>query len=631
MMMTVSMSMLMIKSLYVYGLLTLAAVTNTKGFSSSILSPIFSSTTTTSSTTSSTDTCTTITQPPPPAIQHQHPNIAIILNTNARQVTADLIPLAQAVLGKDAVYCTTTAEEAQQAAEMLIQQHVSLVVPVGGDGTLSSMIHYLTQSIIRQQQAQQQRQQKYSDSNSNCCTRMTVDEAVSKLPTMAYIPMGTGNGVGSVVACRAPPPPSMPKKKNNNNNNNTLQKQQPQQRPPSLFRKIFRRKALQQERFVEVLKLLQTVGNDLAAANKNNNKDMNTDMDISGSTSTTIPTHSTHNHRNVNVNVDLVELPMLEITTMTTTTPNQDPQRAATEDGVLCFFAGVGFDSLMLQDFKDLKDWSVRRSNGGNNNNGNRIDRWLRDTLGSVTGYVVALVAKTLPQCIRRNAHQIDVEITSTDPHALWIDHRRGDMVRNIMGQTSSSGVTGVNNNNNDDDDSDAPTTTTTTKQPTATLVYKGTAGIVAAGTSPFYGGGLRLFPFARMTLDKMHLRVGRIHPLRGFLNIPRIFRGSYRDTRPDSFGCLDFLANEFVIKVHNTGVVADVDDAVDVDSSTTTTTTDGIDNNNNAQTTQKGYPLQHSGESVGHCEQFRLRVVPAPVKFVTFFKKRVVDDTLPS
>lgn len=116
--------------------------------------------------------------------------------------------------------------------------------------------------------------------------------------------------------------------------------------------------------------------------------------------------------------------------------------------------------------------------------------------------------------------------------------------------------------------------------------LYKGKTGILAAGTSPFYGGGLRLFPFARMTLDKMHLRLGRIHPLTGFVNIPAIFQGSYRDTTEENFGCIDFVGSDFDIAV------------------------------------DEGFPFQHSGESLGHFKSFRLSVIKEPVKFVTFWKK---------
>ena len=120
--------------------------------------------------------------------------------------------------------------------------------------------------------------------------------------------------------------------------------------------------------------------------------------------------------------------------------------------------------------------------------------------------------------------------------------------------------------------------------------LYSGTTGILAAGTSPYYGGNLRLFPFARMTLDKMHLRLGRIHPLEGFLKIPSIFEGSYRD-KTDNFGCIDFCGTDFDVDIRSAS--------------------------------KEGFPFQHSGESIGHAKHFRLRVVKEPVRFVNFMKKR--------
>jgi hypothetical protein len=55
------------------------------------------------------------------------------------------------------------------------------------------------------------------------------------------------------------------------------------------------------------------------------------------------------------------------------------------------------------------------------------------------------------------------------------------------------------------------------------------------------------------MTVDKMHLRLGRIHPLVGFLNIPQIFAGSYRD-KSDRFGCIDFIGGDFEVEVLGLG-----------------------------------------------------------------------------
>ncbi|GKY92378.1 hypothetical protein MPSEU_000208700 [Mayamaea pseudoterrestris] len=408
--------------------------------------------------------------------------VAIILNKNARSVTQDLVPIAQRILGSDAVFTTTTAEEAREAARQLIQRNVSLVVPVGGDGTLSSLVNYMVKQV--------------RSDNQN----LTMEQAMQTLPVVGYIPMGTGNGVGSVAGCRAPPPDSLKR--------------------PTLWKRLFRRKKLQQERFTNVLEMLRTVGQDL---------DRGLDYD------------------SIIANVDQVELPMMELTTQSNRT-----------HGDLCFFAGVGFDSLLLQDFKDLKAWSVR----------NKI---LPQLFGSVAGYCVALVSRTLPKCVRRNAHRVQVTIVSNDPETLWVDHRRGDVVQPLR---------------------DA-------------LVYNGTAGIVAAGTSPFYGGGLRLFPFARLSPSKMHLRLGRIHPLLGFINIPGIFSGSYRDLGDDTFQCLDFLGDDFEITVQPEQL--------------------SLQRTNSERTS--GYPLQHSGESVGLCNSFRLKVVHTPIRFVTFLKKRVVQD----
>jgi hypothetical protein len=440
-----------------------------------------------SSTAATTTTTTTTTRAPPLEVVDQlSANVAVILNTNARSVTPDLVPIARQVLGSDAVFVTSTALEAQEAARQISQnKNISMVIPVGGDGTLSSMVNFLVRSELERNRT------------------LTLEQAVGRLPVMGYIPLGTGNGVGSVVGCSSA--------------SNTDKK-------TSLLRRIFRGRKLKRERLAEVLRQLQTVGQELQQAKSPSPSQGNCALS----------------------SAELVDLPMMEISM---------PENAQSGGpGDLCFFAGVGFDSLMLQDFKDLKAWSQRTN-------------ILKSTLGSVTGYCVALVTKTLPKCIQRNAHEINVEITSADPETLWVDHRRGDVVQPL--NACSSFKEGA-------------------------VVYKGKTGIVAGGTSPFYGGGLRLFPFARITPNKMHLRVGRIHPLRGFINIPGIFAGSYRDTREESFGCLDFLGDDFTVKV---------------------------------EPEKGGYPLQHSGESVGSYDQFRLRLIKTPIRFVSFLMKRVVKE----
>jgi hypothetical protein len=270
--------------------------------------------------------------------------------------------------------------------------------------------------------------------------------------------------------------------------------------------------------------------------------------------------------------MDIVEVPMIQVTTTTITQPQQQQIKKAE----LCFFSGVGFDSLMLQDYKDLQEWThdeqqpVRR-------------RLFKEALSSVAGYCVALVTRTLPRCIQDQQHLIHVRVSTGNPQdTVWIDHRRGDIVRPVTTDDNAD-----NNNNNND------------LHPHH-LLYQGEAGIVAVGSAPFYGGGLRLFPFARMTENGMQLRIGRIHPLRGIMNLPQIFQGSYRDLRDETFGCLDFMGPQFSITILN-------------------------------PTT--GYPVQHSGDFIGTSKQIDYRMMTMgedpldPIQFVTLLPPRVIVE----
>jgi hypothetical protein len=211
----------------------------------------------------------------------------------------------------------------------------------------------------------------------------------------------------------------------------------------------------------------------------------------------------------------------------------------------------AGFDSLMLNDFKEIKEWSQRRG-------------ILTRQLSSVFGYCVTLVIKTLPKAVLRSSHTVFVTVTSNDiDTTYWIDHRRGDYVQPC----------------------------------TNAILYNGTTGIIAGSTVPYYGGKLRLFPFARISSDKLQLRIGRIHPIIGFFNIPKIFAGTYRDTSPTRFGVLDFIGNDFTIHVSSV-------------------------NGNDITNT---FPLQHSGESIGPVSSFRLRVLESPVRFLNLLPDRTV------
>lgn len=404
---------------------------------------------------------------------------AVILNRNARGVSDWVVETVQEILDNDenTVFVTTTAEEAVDAARQIMHgtKDYQLVVPVGGDGTLTTTIQSMCEAAI-------------VDSDDGTVT--TYAQALQKLPLIGYIPLGTGNGVGSVVGCSS-------------------QVVNIKNRESSWWSRVRRRNGKKQE-LVAVLEALKEVGTTTASF-----------TNIGDATG---------------LDTSIVKLPMMEIS-------SKDMIKQGTQVGELCFFAGVGFDSLMLNDFKEIKAWSKKTG-------------FLTSILSSVTGYCVALVVKTLPKTLFHGKHNIHVRVSTQHPEStLWVDHRRGDFVEACDNE----------------------------------VLFQGETGILAAGTAPYYGGGLRLFPFARMTLDKMQLRLGRIHPATGFWNIPGIFKGSYRETS-DQFGVIDFLGTDFDVQV---------------------------------TTEDDGFPLQHSGESVGNVQRFRLRVVEEPVRFVSFLKKR--------
>jgi len=83
------------------------------------------------------------------------------------------------------------------------------------------------------------------------------------------------------------------------------------------------------------------------------------------------------------------------------------------DDGAdLCFIAGCGFDSFILDDYQRLRD-TVQKVPG------------IRQLLSSVFGYFVATAAKTLPQYALGN-RRMTVRVTALGA-ASYVDPRRGD------------------------------------------------------------------------------------------------------------------------------------------------------------------------------------------------------------
>ena len=515
--------------------------------------------------------------------------VDIVLNRNAKGVTSKIIQLVQQVVSsytsssqysnntKILIHVTSTIDEATIAVASMIHNPPSLIIAVGGDGTITTLLQLLWDMGMDSASCNCDECNPTMTMMTNTETESAADDATGtakrrrrrKFPPIGYIAQGTGNALGSVIGAR---PPSVVAHEVGSSNR--------------ILQRL--RSRIVGGRGGEV-RLRETLHQLLH----------------------TVDQLSHHEHQAVHNTFDIVELPMIQVTTTTSIandeeeeyeqplkTEKQQQQQQQRQRQLpnnekfnrrseLCFFSGVGFDSLLLQDYKDLQHWTNSSSSSNNDNKEATTRRrrrrrrrlpnlrklLFRDSLSSVFGYFVAFLTCTLPNCIMNQKHIIHVKVQTSDiDNTVWIDHRRGDLVRKVIAEKK------------DDDKEDG-----------LVLLYQGNAGIVAASSTPFYGGGLRLFPFARMTLNGMQLRIGRIHPLRGTMNLIPIFHGSYRDKRDDTFGCLDFMGQQFQIDILLPTI---------------------------------GYPVQHSGDFVGiaTCIEYEMMKDRLhPIQFVTLLPSRLI------
>ena len=75
-------------------------------------------------------------------------------------------------------------------------------------------------------------------------------------------------------------------------------------------------------------------------------------------------------------------------------------------------------------------------------------------------------------------------------------------------------------------------------KIPTSAIVWKGPVTLVAAGTIPFFGFGLKMFAFAGTQPGRFHLRCGHGGLLEILRNVPGAFRGEYFSEYVHDFLC---------------------------------------------------------------------------------------------
>ena len=160
-------------------------------------------------------------------------------------------------------------------------------------------------------------------------------------------------------------------------------------------------------------------------------------------------------------------------------------------------FAGLGYDGELLNDYLWLKE---------------RIDNpILKRVVHSVAGYVVALGLKTIPRHVRGRGISTTMRITALEP-AWYMDPLNGDEP---------------------------------VEHPAGAVLFEGAASVASVGSVPFYGYGVRIFPFAGQKPGTFQLRVASVSVFHAVANIGALWRGSYRNPQ----GCFDFLCSRIRIE----------------------------------------------------------------------------------
>jgi diacylglycerol kinase family enzyme len=168
-----------------------------------------------------------------------------------------------------------------------------------------------------------------------------------------------------------------------------------------------------------------------------------------------------------------VELPMLEV-----------------EDR-LAPFAGVGLDSLILEDYNTTKSLFARTP--------------LAAMASGAPGYALAVAGRSVWRYIAESRPSV---VIINEGATAW----RVDLSGRRVGRPVRRGE----------------------------VLYRGPVTIAAASAIPFFGLGLRLFPQASQRTDRFQLRVGLIDTLTLLANLPALFQGTLHDDRIHDFFCTE-------------------------------------------------------------------------------------------
>ncbi|HTM43762.1 MAG TPA: diacylglycerol kinase family protein [Polyangiaceae bacterium] len=161
-------------------------------------------------------------------------------------------------------------------------------------------------------------------------------------------------------------------------------------------------------------------------------------------------------------------------------------------------FCGFGLDALVLEDYQHVK--SVLDATP------------FKRAVPGLLGYAIASTTRTIPRYLWQQ--RPNCRVINRGAPAMRLDATGRE-----IGKPIESGE----------------------------IIYEGPARLVGISTIPYYGFGLRAFPFAQQRPDRMQLRIVNVGLLRLSANLREVWSGTYQNPKEIS----DYLIQDVLIEMN--------------------------------------------------------------------------------
>jgi diacylglycerol kinase family enzyme len=163
------------------------------------------------------------------------------------------------------------------------------------------------------------------------------------------------------------------------------------------------------------------------------------------------------------------------------------PVQMVEAEDTLFPFAGLGIDGAVLNDY----NWLKNQAEG----------EWWYPMIRGIRGYLMSGYLKTIPNYLRREIPQVTVTNLGETAWRIGPDGRE-------TGEPVERGE----------------------------VLYQGPCSLLGTATTPLYGYGMRMFPYATRRAGRMQLRIFNWTALEAGLNLRKIWNGTVHHPRLHDF-----------------------------------------------------------------------------------------------